>query len=242
MIVTTMTTTMIMIMMSMTMLSYKAVAIAADPTSYSYSLLVNATTPFNTLGVDTLGEPIIDQCVYWDESVSPENFTWYGFRIQLPDGASTGSGGHYATVTRATKELGLVQPYNTTKYPWGILGYGITTQEAKPTIKMNFNNRLFWNSYTFDFADGDDDYQAFTIELQGYVRCYGSPANATSRLSLMPVIPTLTISLQRDEVDDDNDVFPSPAPTSAAGGVPQAKVLGLTLSTTIAVLALQGLR
>lgn len=224
-----------MLMMLLSMLPYNAVAAITDDSSYSYSFQVNASTPFT---IDGLGEPIIDQCVDWDyERVSLENFTWYGFRIQLPDSASTtGSGFRLSAVTRATKEFGLVQPYNTTiDSGWQILGYSITTQEAKPTIKINLNDRLFWTSYTFDFMDGDDDYQEFTFELIGDVGCYGSPKNATSRIYLTPVVPTLVISLRREGGDDDdNDTLPFPDPTSAAGEViPQAKVLGLTLATTI---------
>ena len=236
----TMTTTITMLMTLMSMLPYNAVAAITDDSSYSYSFQVNASTPFKIDGLT--GEPIIDQCVDWDyESVSLENFTWYGFRIQLPDGSTTtGSGFHFIDVTQATKEFGLVQPYNTTRDSgWQILGYGITTQEAKPTIKINLNDRLFWKSYTFDFMDGDDDYQEFTFELTGDVGCYGSPKNATTRIYLTPVVPTLVISLRReggnnDDDDDDDDALPSPDPTSAAGEViPQAKVLGLTLATII---------
>ena len=221
------------------MLPYNAVAAITDDSSYSYSFQVNASTPFK---IDGLGEPIIDQCVDW---VSLENFTWYGLRIQLPDSPTTTGGGfHFSDVTRATKEFGVVQPYNTTiDSGWQILRYEITTQEAKPTIKINLNDRLFWNSYTFDFMDGDDDYQEFTFELAGDVGCYGSPKNATTRIYLTPVVPTLVISLRREGGDDDDDddddengvdTLPSPDPTSAAEEViPQAKVLGLTLATII---------
>ncbi|OEU05661.1 hypothetical protein FRACYDRAFT_258725, partial [Fragilariopsis cylindrus CCMP1102] len=183
---TTPTTTMMLLMLMtlMSMLPYNAVAAITDDSSYSYSFQVNASTPFK---IDGLGEPIIDQCVDWDYE-------------RLPDGSTTtGSGFHFSDVTRATKEFGLVQPYNTTTIDsgWQILGYEITTQEAKPTIKMNFNDRLFWNSYTFDFMDGDDEYQEFTFELNGDVGCYGSPLGL-GLVYLMPVVPTLVISLRRE--------------------------------------------
>ncbi|KAL9183927.1 hypothetical protein ACHAXT_002013 [Thalassiosira profunda] len=176
-----------------------------------YTLRINASLPLE-LDWQT-GEPEIDRCVEWGpgDNSNGANFTWYGLRIQLPDDATTQSGQYYSDVVVATMDGGFVQSYNATNDT--VLMYNLTTAETKPTVRLNFNDNPFWTTYTFDAAG--DEYQQYVKEERGSVSCYATPANETSREILSPVIPTLTISLQRldGEVDP---ATPAPTPPSSA--------------------------
>jgi hypothetical protein len=182
---------------------------------YIYSLEIRATTPLETSwDADT---PDIDYCVEWREGSNGVNFTWYGFQIQLPIGAETRSGYYYHDVTL---------PYNVTSPGGSILSYNISTSEAEPAIRINFNDHLIWKSYIFDFASSDSvisedgNYQEFKTELGGAVTCYATPANETFRTILFPVTPTLTISMTCLAGPS-----PSPGPVSN-GGVSNGHIFG----------------
>lgn len=209
--------------------------VAIANAGYTYYLRINATLPLKLSGN---GELEVDRCVEWMSDANDSNFTWYGLQVQLPDDASTTSGRYYPDVTRATKELGYVQQYNTTP-PVSILGYNFTTKESQPTIRINFNDEPFWDTYTFNFVDqgsvvaGDANYQEFKKTMNGAVSCYATPASESWRTVLAPVIPTLTITLQRFGGGDDTP--PSPAPASAAYSPHSGKVFGLSLATFAAV-------
>ena len=71
-------------------------------------------------------------------------------RIQLDEDATTRTGGYSIFIVRATKEMGYVQPYNTTDNP---LNYEIKTNHAQPTILINYNDNPFWRTFKFDFVN-----------------------------------------------------------------------------------------
>lgn len=207
--------------------------INAANTGYAYGISIDATLP---LEVDRFtGKPEIDQCIEWNSDSNPDNFTWYGLRIQLPDDAVTRSGHYFTYVTRATKELGFVQQYNETS-PASILKYNITTKDAQPTIRINFNDNPFWETYTFDFVDqgsivsDNSNYQEFNRKMNGAVSCYTNPSNETWRSIISPVIPTLTISLQRFGGGGGDNTPPPPIEPSAAVAAPHGKLLSLSLA------------
>jgi len=202
--------------------------------AYTYKLYINTTLNLEMSGD---GSPVIDGCVSWPDDTSPSNFTWYGLRIQLDEDATTGSGGYYTNIVRATKELGFVQEYNTTTSP---LDYEIKTNHAQPTIRINYNDKPFWQTFKFDFvnkqgssavSDGDD-YQEFNITMDGTVRCSASDGGWSN---LRPVIPTMTVSLQRLSGGAGGNT--PPGPPSAAAGVSGKWLHKGMLFTVLAVLA-----
>ncbi|KAL7547144.1 hypothetical protein ACHAWF_010462 [Thalassiosira exigua] len=197
---------------------------------YTHSIRIEAHLP---LKADNAGGAYIDRCVEWMDGANGSNFTWYGLRIQIPDDATTGSGRYIPAATLATKELGLVQGYNSIPM-YTLLEYNITTSESQPTIRVNFNDLPLWDSYTFDFVEGWDvaedgsGYQEFDKTMPGAISCYATPASESSRIVLVPVIPTLTISMTRP---------PTPNPTSAAIAL-QGTKLNLSFAVATALLAL----
>lgn len=210
---------------------------------YKYSLRINVTVP---LKLDRQsGEPVLDKCTEWPDwwDSNGYNFTWYGLRIQLPDDASTTGGQHFPATSYPLKEMGLVQQYNDTP-PTTLLQYNITTKEAQPNIKINFNDRPIWDSYTFDFVDKGDvvtdgsDYQEFVNEMYGTIACYGKHTPGGGRQILNPAIPTMTISLQR--FIEGGGAAPTPIPPSDAAGAKMGKIfsLGLAFITLVGTLIL----
>ena len=104
--------------------------------------------------------------------------------------------------------------------------YNVTTTASRPTVKLTFNDELFWNTFTFDFVQTGDmgaavsdggDYQEFTKELRGAIYCW-TYVGENSRKSISAVVPTLTISMRRLEGPD--TVVPVvPAPSNAAAAI-----------------------
>lgn len=188
---------------------------------YTYSLSVNASLPVDDR---------IDRCVAWPAGEANfdragvsngVNFTWYGLRIMLPDDGAAPSGFRYPDLSGATRELGWTQDYGDAAE---VLAYNVTTQESQPTVKINFNDELFWNTFKFDFvqsgggaaavSDGAD-YQEFKKELRGAIYCW-TVIEENYRQSIFPVVPTLTISMRRL---DGPSSPPGPAPSSTAAAV-----------------------
>ena len=68
--------------------------------------------------------------------------------------------------------MGYTQPYNTTTSP---LDYEIKTNQAQPTIRINYNDNPFWKTFKFDFVNkqgsgavsDNNDYQEFHITMDG---------------------------------------------------------------------------
>ena len=156
-------------------------------------------------------------------------------RIQLDEDATTRTGGYSIPIVRATKEMGYVQPYNTTDNP---LNYEIKTNHAQPTILINYNDNPFWRTFKFDFVNkqgtavsDSSDYQEFNITMDGTIRCSGDGSGWNS---LHPVIPTMTISLQRISGEGNTP----PNTPSAAAGILSGKWLGMGMSSVFVVCAL----
>lgn len=202
--------------------------------AYTYKLFINTSLPLEISD----GSPVIDNCVAWQDGSNDSNFTWYGLRLQLDEDATTGSGGYYTPIVRATEEMGYVQQYNTTANP---LDYEIRTNKAQPTIRINYNDKPFWQTFKFDFVDkqggttasvsDNNDYQEFNITMDGTIRCSGD-----GNWGLRPVIPTMTISLQRIGGGEGGNT-PTPVPPSAAAVI-SGKWLGMGMSSVLAVWSL----
>ena len=79
--------------------------------NYIYQLRMDLSSP---LSLDMNGKPQIDTCIGWDSSVSPTNFTWYGFTFQLPEDATGISGGYNTALVQPLKEDGFVLSFKET--------------------------------------------------------------------------------------------------------------------------------
>lgn len=209
----------------------------SNSVEYKYILTVDATLPLQTSW--QTGGLEIDRCIEWPSGESRTNFTWFGFRMQLPDDASISGGSMYSYITRSTKDLGYVQDFNTTST---LLQYNMTMKESLPTIRMTLNDDLFWKTYNFDFvqsdqgsaASDDSSYQEFKNKMYGAVSCNIPTGNNSYRI-LNPVVPTLTISLQR--LEDKLSPAPTPPVPISAAITPRNKVFGLRVVTSILALA-----
>lgn len=211
--------------------------ITATNSGYKYRLQINAATP--------PGDHTVDECVEWPKDSNGANFTWYGLRIQLSDDAKTKGGRWYPDVTRSTKELGIVQKYNMTSPPLTLLEFNITTPETQPIIRMNWNDDPFYETFKFDFVDTGSDtsitdgssYQEFTKENRGSIWCYGDPPGDWRRV-FNPVIPTLTISMQKFSDEGGNTSPPpspvGPPPNAAFLATPHGKILSICSLAIIA--------
>jgi hypothetical protein len=93
----------------------------------------------------------------WDNGTKPENFTWYGLRLQLPDDAVEISAFWYSNVGSMVKEDGFQQLYGQDT-PEVVCNINFTTTEANPTIGYNLNDDLLWETwqvYLDDVEDGE---------------------------------------------------------------------------------------
>ena len=163
-------------------------AALSDDSSYTYQFQMNLSSP---LVITSDGEPRIDKCIGWDSSVSPTNYTWYGISFQLPDDAN-GRGGYWnIALAQPLKDDGYVQMFNDTAVE--VAKYNFTTTSDRPVIRARINNGLFWDTFTFDFADGSNYTEQKSEQL---VTCIVSKgADGTDYISV--VRPAMTLSLER---------------------------------------------
>ncbi|MGK3743968.1 MAG: hypothetical protein ACI90V_010827 [Bacillariaceae sp.] len=124
---------------------------------YENVLTLNATTPLTSRYED---------CIGWRNGTNPDGFTWFGMRIQLPVDADTSNGQYYSAIIMPDPADGYTQPYNTTD-PETLLNYTFQTHEKNPTIRINMNNDIFWDSYQFTSPSND------SFDLQQEEKTYG---------------------------------------------------------------------
>ena len=202
----------------------RSLANDGDSTLYEYNLMLKSVTPLAASYEESIG---------WSEYVNPENFTWWGFEIQLPDEVSGGSGGWFSDVTAPMKADGLVQPYNDTT-PLNLVNYTFESTEAYLTIKMNLNEGLFWDTYKFDKFDDDgnaiDQTKPFSVLCITY-----QDDTTTSQRSAVDVKMTVSLSqkvISTEQTSDDHDDDNSAA-TSVAFGSAGLAVMFLSSFTVL---------
>ena len=163
-------------------------AALSDDSSYTYQFVMNLSSP---LVMTSDGEARIDKCIDWDSSVSPTNYTWYGISFQLPEDAN-GLGGYWNNApAQPLKDEGYVQMFNDTAVE--VAKYNFTTASDRPVIRARINNGLFWDTFTFDFADGSNYAEQ---KSEQSVSCIES--ESTDRTDYISVVtPTMTLSLER---------------------------------------------
>ena len=174
-------------------------ATLSDDLSYTYQFRMDLSSP---LIMTNNGEAKIDKCIGWASNVSPTNYTWYGISFQLPDDASGREGSWNAAPAEPLKEDGFVQMFNGTAVD--VAKYNFTTSSDRPLIRARITNDMFWNTFTFDFADGSNHAEQKSEQL---VLCIVSEsADGTTTEYTSVVSPTMTLSLER---------LSAPAPTAA---------------------------
>jgi hypothetical protein len=158
--------------------------------NYIYQLRMDLSSP---LSLDMNGKPQIDTCIGWDSSVSPTNFTWYGFNFQLPEDATGISGGYNTALVQPLKEDGFVLSFNETYKD--VADYNFTTSADRPVIRARINNGLYWNTFVFDFTDESNYVEHQSLQS---VDCITEERNnGTGRMYNTVMMPTLTVSLER---------------------------------------------
>ena len=169
---------------------------------YKYQFRMDLSTPLSK-AYDGTNE--IDKCIGWRSGVSPTNYTWYGISFQLPEDSESREGGWNTAPAQPLKEDGYVQIFNRTDL--GVAEYNFTTSADRPVIRARVNNDLFWNTFTFDFADGSNyvEHQSTQTVVSCKISESGEGFNYTSRWTFV-VDPTMTVSLERLS-------GPTPAPT-----------------------------
>ena len=108
---------------------------------------------------------------------------------------------------------------------------------------MNWNDAPFYETFKFDFVDTESDisttdgssYQEFTKEMRRSVWCYGDPPGDRRRI-FNPVIPTLTISMQKfsDELPSPPPSPVGPPPNAASLATPHGNILSICSFAIIA--------
>ncbi len=169
------------------------VALSDDP-SYKYHFEMDLSTPLT-------GQLDLDECIGWQIGESSTNFTWYGISFQLPEDSERGGGGWLNSPAQPLKEDGYVQMFNRTYL--GMAKYNFTTSADRPVIRARINNGLFWDTFTFDFADGSNYDEQKSYQS---VNCKVSESADGSSTWRNVVRPTMTVSLERLS-------GPTPAPT-----------------------------
>ena len=174
-------------------------ATLSDDSSYTYQFRMDLSSP---LIMTNNGEAKIDKCIGWASNVSPTNYTWYGISFQLPDDASGREGSWNAAPAEPLKEDGFVQMFNGTAVD--VAKYNFTTSSDRPLIRARITNDMFWNTFTFDFADGSNYAEQKSGQIVLCIVSESADRMTTEYASV--VSPTMTLSLER---------LSAPAPTAA---------------------------
>jgi hypothetical protein len=163
---------------------------------YQYQLVLDGTTEYSYQ---------YEECIDWPEDTIQDYFTWYGFRVQLPDDAAPGNGMWLSTITSPIKENGVKQFFNESS-PLILLNYTFDSSQESPLIRLNLIDELFYNSYSFEAFQDNKEEQTKTFS----VNCIYEQTNTS--ISYVPAIyVTLTISLEKKLVQEDPTTVP---PTS----------------------------
>jgi hypothetical protein len=87
---------------------------------------------------------------------TPDNFTWYGLRLELPEDAANEWSGYSTNVASSVIEIGYQQAYGE-ETPVVVYNSTFQTTEKNPTIKINFNDQILFSPYQFIFDDNNGD-------------------------------------------------------------------------------------
>ncbi|KAG7345957.1 hypothetical protein IV203_005024 [Nitzschia inconspicua] len=107
----------------------------------------------------------------WDNGTKPDNFTWYGLRVELPDDAVESSSFWFTGIASMELDRGFNQLYGE-DVPVVVANITFRTTEPNPTIKVNLQDDLLWTPVTFNMDDVEDG--DFVETTRGFaVSCLG---------------------------------------------------------------------
>jgi hypothetical protein len=158
---------------------------------YENTLTLSTTTPWDeNRFVDCLD----DNYIYVS---NPENFTWYGLRIILPEDVDSSQSSWSTDVTSMVKDNGFQQVFEE-ETAVEVFSSTFTTTGKKTTIRININDDAAYKTFQFNFDEvSDGEPVIITDRRGGAVHCVvqrDTNGNDEAWRSVLHGVLTMTMS------------------------------------------------
>ncbi|KAG7365225.1 hypothetical protein IV203_038428 [Nitzschia inconspicua] len=168
----------------------------------------------------------------WENGTNPDNFTWYGLRLDLPNDAEDGQSSWFTQIGSMEVDRGFNQLYGD-DIPLMVANITFRTTESNPTIKINLQGDVLWSRIIFNF-DGVEDGD-FVQTTRGYSVLCLSEQTETSGTYMNAVDATFTLAMARMQLREGANG------TLSASGMSVSLTVWWSISLVISVLAMQAL-
>jgi hypothetical protein len=166
---------------------------------YENTLTVSTTTPWNE---DRLQDCLDDNYTY---ETNPDNFTWYGLRIILPEDADEMDAVYSAGVASMVQERGFHQPYGE-ETPTYFLNTSFQTTERNPTIRLSINDGVIFGKYQFFFDEVLDGEPVEKTYISVPVTCLIERSKDGSETWVEVLDAILTLSMSQTQLREGTEV------------------------------------
>jgi hypothetical protein len=162
---------------------------------YKNTLTLSTTTPWDE---ERFVDCLDDNYTY---ATNPDNFTWYGLRIILPDDVDSLGSSWFTHVASMVKDDGFDQAYGE-ETAVEVFSSTFQTTERNPTIRISINDDIIFTKYQFIFDKVSDGEPVNLTKRFGAVSCLLQRDKYGGELWRSVLNGVLTISMSQKQVQE----------------------------------------